>query len=124
MKSRSFEKPPTMYRGVPVPDDIQHFWATSGFFWKQGVDAAAGQFDVWVEPGQIWADNDYRTKGRTVRVERLEGDTAVCTLLTPYTVSHRGPDRTARTTPGREVRIKIRRLYPNARGYRLIKEAP
>ena len=38
--------------------------------------------DTTVKPGQVWADNDKRAAGRTVRVERIEDGSAVCTILT------------------------------------------
>jgi hypothetical protein len=35
-----------------------------------------------VRPGQVWAGNDPRAAGRTIRVERLDGDKAICRVLT------------------------------------------
>jgi hypothetical protein len=40
-----------------------------------------------VKPESIWADNDPRSAGRTLRVERIEGGKAVCTVLTNITPS-------------------------------------
>lgn len=38
--------------------------------------------EVVVRPGQVWADNDVRCKGRTVRVAEVGPLTAICEILT------------------------------------------
>lgn len=81
-----------------------------------------------VKPGQVWADNDKRMVGRTLRVDAitssvfttgdgLEADVpyAVCTVLTNRD-GHRGK-------PGRQVAIRLARFRPTANGYRLVSEA-
>ena len=71
-----------------------------------------------VNTGQVWADNDQRSAGRTLRVDAVDGDRAVCTVLTVAT------DSTAK--PGRQVRIALTRFRPTSTGYRLLAdvEAP
>ena len=74
-----------------------------------------------VRPGQVWADNDWRSDGRTIRVDRIEkgedgnGDAAVVTTLTPA----RGVGRV-----GHQTRIAVRRFRATNTGYRLLQEAP
>lgn len=70
---------------------------------------------VEVKPGQVWADNDPRTPGRTIRVEKVEGDRATCTVLTPATNSHL--DSTGRTTT-----VALSRFRPTRTGYKLISD--
>lgn len=86
-----------------------------------------------VRPGQVWADNDIRVSGRTLRVERIEDDpkrgekVAVCTILTnddeTQTRVDRGEKR-ARDMRGKETRIAVRRMQPNSTGYRLMPQPP
>lgn len=89
-----------------------------------------------VAVGQVWADNDKRAQGRTLRVNKLEEGPipmrrgfgapevttyAVCTILTDRTgqvdllgsVDHR-------TAVGRTVRIRVDRMKPTATGYRFV----
>ncbi|GAA3722194.1 hypothetical protein GCM10022224_104170 [Nonomuraea antimicrobica] len=68
-----------------------------------------------VHPFQVWADNDKRCSGRTVRVDEVDDRFAYCTVLTP----REGSIRT-----GHRVRIAINRMRPTATGYRLIEETP
>ena len=77
-----------------------------------------------VKPGQIWADNDPRSAGRTLRVERIDGGKAVCTVLTNITpvkadLQHGVlvSDRRGETT-----RISLARFKPTSSGYRLIRD--
>lgn len=81
-----------------------------------------------VRPGQIWADNDARNEGRTLRVDRieihafghgvLEGRVphAVCTVLTQ-------PDDRPWALTGRQVTIRVSRMRPTSTGYRLVTDA-
>jgi hypothetical protein len=69
-----------------------------------------------VKSGQLWADSDPRSAGRTVRVHHIEGDKAVCVVRT--NADDATTDRVSTTT-----RIALRRFADNARGYRLIEEA-
>ena len=69
-----------------------------------------------VRPGQVWADNDRRCKGRTVRVDSTDGRFAYCTVLTD-----RGGEKPLRA---RTVRIAIERMRPTSTGYRLVPDVP
>ena len=76
-----------------------------------------------VKPGQIWADSDPRSAGRTLRVDRIEGGKAVCTILanadsTQWRIDR--DDRTARDMRGRTTRISLARFRPTSTGYRLV----
>jgi hypothetical protein len=68
-----------------------------------------------VKVGQVWADNDARSKGRTLQVVEVGPVQAVCEVLT-----------VARYVSARQIgkttRISLRRFRPNATGYRLISE--
>ncbi|MGR6915392.1 hypothetical protein ACU635_14200 [[Actinomadura] parvosata] len=68
---------------------------------------------VTVRPLQVWADNDKRCSGRTVRVDEVDERFAYCTVLTP---------REGSTRTGHRVRIAINRMRPTATGYRLISD--
>lgn len=69
-----------------------------------------------VQIGQVWADNDTRTEGRTVKVEEINGDKAVCRVLAP-------PFDYPQGRVGHTTKIAIRRFKPTSTGYRLIREA-
>jgi hypothetical protein len=79
-----------------------------------------------VRPGQVWADNDQRSAGRTVRVERIEGDKAICTVLTNITSTQAHLDGNVaaawgvRDTRGKTTRISLARFRPTQSGYRLV----
>lgn len=77
-----------------------------------------------VRPGSVWADNDKRNPGRTVRVNLVDKMYAYCTVLTETG----GGEPTVGTggIPGaeRKVRIRLNRMRPTASGYRLIEDAP
>jgi hypothetical protein len=71
-----------------------------------------------VKPGQIWADSDPRSAGRTLRVVRVEGGKAVCTVLT-------NSDATGwarRDMRGTTTRVSVSRMRPTRTGYRLISD--
>jgi hypothetical protein len=89
-----------------------------------------------VKPGQIWADNDLRSAGRTLRVDVIEDGKAVCTVLTndnetqaalqhaygsygegDVPVGEFSEDRRGKTT-----RISAARFKPTRTGYRLIQD--
>lgn len=67
-----------------------------------------------VKPGQVWADNDPRSAGRTLRVDRIDGDRAVCTVLTDADQRRSG----AESTVGNATRISLKRFRPTSTGYR------
>jgi len=83
-----------------------------------------------VKPGQTWADNDARSVGRTLRVERIDGDKALCVVLTNTTQAQQQIDAYAgRSCPwardrrGKTVRIALARFRPVSSGYRLVEGA-
>lgn len=65
-----------------------------------------------VRVGQVWADNDYRSEGRTVMVMEIVGDSAICSVAF-------GNNKTRKRT-----KILLRRFRPNSTGYRLIADVP
>lgn len=81
-----------------------------------------------VRPGQVWADCDPRSAGRTLRVEAIDQawhgagemraliDYAVCLVLTRVG----GRQATSR----RVTRIRISNMRPTATGYRLVTDTP
>jgi hypothetical protein len=93
----------------------------------QPTISAQGGAESVIRVGQVWADNDPRNEGRTIRVDRIEDHLhghggltgrvahAVCTVLTPATEYP-----TART--GHQVTIRVSRMRPTSNGYRLIPE--
>ncbi|MFF2566747.1 hypothetical protein [Streptomyces sp. NPDC058084] len=62
-------------------------------------------------PGQVWADNDRRSAGRTVRVDEVDTRYAYCTVLTAATPGGR---------TGQRTRIALERMRPTSTGYRLL----
>lgn len=77
------------------------------------IDSIVNKYGTEIRVGQTWADNDPRSKGRTIKVTALDLDTskAICKTL---------------TRPGGEVpegrlfgRIHVDRLHPTGTGYRL-----
>lgn len=70
---------------------------------------------IKVQPGQVWADNDARMAGRTIAVDSIDGEKAVCTVLAP---SYDNPHGRS----GHTVRIMLRRFKPTSTGYRLIRD--
>ena len=86
-----------------------------------------------VRVGQVWADNDSRADGRTLRVDTIEhspgGDVAVCTVLTNSHGQQERIDRPAawdrpKDARGKQTRVRIDRMRPMSAGYRLVKDAP
>jgi hypothetical protein len=73
--------------------------------------------------GSVWADNDPRSAGRTLRVERIEDGKAVCTILTNITVTQVELERGVkglRDMRGKTTRISLARFRPTSSGYRLV----
>lgn len=68
---------------------------------------------VEVRPGQIWADNDPRSEGRTIRIEFVGSESAACRILANPTAAH--ADRRGKIT-----RIRLDRFRPTSNGYRLL----
>jgi hypothetical protein len=71
---------------------------------------------IKVEVGQVWADNDSRSTGRTVRVVAIEGDKAVVETVTYSKHVYVGGGR-------KQSRIALKRFKPNSTGYRLVEGA-
>lgn len=65
-----------------------------------------------VKPGQIWADNDWRSSGRTVRVIEVDATHATVEVVTNGRMTY--------TKPGRRSRIRLDRFRPTSTGYRLV----
>lgn len=85
-----------------------------------------------VRPGQVWADNDPRSAGRTLRVDSIDDHKATCTVLTNPTETQELLDG-VRETPawarpqdrrGKSTRISLARFVPSSTGYRLVQDAP
>ena len=70
-----------------------------------------------VKQGQVWADNDWRSEGRTVRILRVEGTHAIVTVLTSRKSAT--PAERQRSV-GAERRIRLDRFKPTSTGYRLL----
>lgn len=77
-------------------------------------------------PGQVWADNDPRCAGRTLRVDEVVDGKALCTILTNSAETQADLDRgigPSRDMRGKPTRISVTRFKPTSTGYRLIIEA-
>jgi len=75
-----------------------------------------------VRPGQVWADNDLRAVGRTLRVERVEDGKAICVILTNRDATD--PDSPwQQDARGRTTRISLSRFRPTSTGYRLVRDS-
>lgn len=79
--------------------------------------------------GQIWADNDKRAIGRKIRIDKIEGGTAHCTVVSDRDIPEAERERYRHDRPegwtsvGRSTRISLKRLRPIATGYRLTTES-
>lgn len=65
-----------------------------------------------VEIGQVWADNDWRSTGRTVEVVAIDQTHATVKVLTN--------GRGTYAKPGRTSRVRLDRFRPTSTGYRLV----
>jgi hypothetical protein len=80
-----------------------------------------------VRPGQVWADNDPRSAGRTLRVIDVVGHQVTCEVVTNADDTQKELDL---PTPrswyapadkrGGRTRISLRRFVPTSSGYRLV----
>ena len=68
--------------------------------------------EVEIEKGQLWADLDPRNKGRLLRVVGVTKTHAICEVV----VAAEG-----KANRRNGVSIRIDRLIPGSRGYKLIK---
>lgn len=76
--------------------------------------------------GQVWADCDKRVPGRTIRVEEVQAEHVICTILTnDHPTQQRLDAGTAwqRDMRGKRTRIAIKRMRPTSTGYRLLDAA-
>lgn len=83
------------------------------------TDSITNKYGTEIRVGQVWADNDPRCEGRTVKIVAIEMGyerRAVCEVLTL------AGGKTA--SQQRDVRIKVDRLHPTSTGYRLVPEVP
>jgi hypothetical protein len=82
-----------------------------------------------VRPGQVWADNDPRSAGRTLRVDSIENGKAICIIVTDAddVAAHirRAHEcgAVARGSVGRTTRISLARFVPSTTGYRLMRDS-
>lgn len=84
-----------------------------------------------VRPGQIWADNDKRSEGRTLRVETVinvdgKPHSARCTVLTNSDNVQKSLDAghlISVDARGKKTTIRVTRMRPTSTGYRLIQDA-
>ncbi len=77
------------------------------------TDSITNKYGDKIRVGSVWADNDLRSEGRTVRVDSLDSRYAQCTVLTA--VGGIAPTR-------KTARILIDRLHPTKTGYRLVED--
>jgi hypothetical protein len=75
-----------------------------------------------VRVGSVWADNDPRSAGRTLRVDAIDGGKAVCTILTNTDSANVGWQQ--RDMRGKQTRISLTRFKPTSTGYRLVEDVP
>ena len=82
-----------------------------------------------VEPGQVWADNDPRSAGRTLRVEHITTTgKAFCVILSNSNEAQQEIDGGAQRATGyrpKDMRgstthIKLSRFKSTSTGYRLV----
>lgn len=70
--------------------------------------------------GQVWADNDKRSTGRTVRIVAVGRTHATVELVGQRGRPARGHEAKQKAEPGRRTRIRLDRFEPTSTGYRLI----
>lgn len=79
-----------------------------------------------VSVGQVWEDNDWRGRGRTIRVDRIDARYAYCTVLTNSHLAEQAmadPVKAGympRDTRGRTTRILLSRFRPTSTGFRFL----
>lgn len=80
------------------------------------TDSITNRYGTVVRVGSVWADNDSRCEGRTLKVIAIEMGyhrKAVCEVLTAAG---------GKATRRRDVRIQIDRFWPTSSGYRLLED--
>lgn len=106
--------------GEPCPTretNGTHLLCTSTDKDHRHVDGRGGMSLPDVRPGQIWADNDYRMKGRKVQILELieiAGEPAARVIVT---ANAKGAVKPLRTDQPRTTIIRVRRFKPNATGF-------
>ncbi|SDH54098.1 hypothetical protein [Microbacterium sp. 77mftsu3.1] len=75
---------------------------------------------ITVAVGQVREDNDERSRGRTVRIVGIDETHASVVVLTARS---NAPADVKKRVPGKRTRIRLDRLKPTGRGYRLITPA-
>ena len=68
-----------------------------------------------VRVGQLWADNDPRAAGRTIRITEVGKYIATAEVIT-------SADYADDKSVGRSTRISLSRFKPTSTGYRLLNE--
>ncbi len=81
-----------------------------------------------VKVGQVWADNDPRSEGRTVRVDVVDGRRAFCTVITNSNLVQQDVSDPHRVLPvndrrGKTTSIHLDGFDGSRRGYVLVKES-
>lgn len=66
-----------------------------------------------VKAQQVWADNDPRSKGRTLKVLAVADGKALCEVLTDSEMA-------TISRVGKTTRISLTRFKPNSTGYSLV----
>lgn len=81
--------------------------------------AKVTQHKTDVRVGQVWADNDPRSVGRTLEVVAVDSTHATCKVLTG-----RLPEVNNGfvSTPVKSTRVRLDRFRPTATGYKLVKD--
>ena len=72
-----------------------------------------------VRAGQIWADNDKRSAGRTLRIVEVDETHAIAEEIAYSETT----GRTRHLPNARQTRIRLDRFKPTSSGYRLLKDA-
>ena len=81
--------------------------------------------EIEVEPGQVWADRDWRCEGRLIRVVEVHREMADGT---PFHIGYAIVEQVAHGDPvrahnnGRRPKIRLNRFKPTSTGYRLVSE--
>lgn len=77
-----------------------------------------------VRPGQVWADNDWRCEGRTLRVvEILRPELGLLSPVLCVTVTDSTKYPPERPRVGKETKVRLDRFRPTSTGYCLLQDA-
>jgi hypothetical protein len=74
-----------------------------------------------VRVGQVWADNDKRSQGRTLRVDHIGCEDSDGYEVPPYAACTVLTNKPGCRT-GHQVAIRLARFKPTSTGYRLVSE--